>query len=184
MLQLNERVRRAPKGQREQIGQFVSHPMEAAGPVKELQSKQQQQGRGGAWAPQVRFFLRKHTGVVNDCCVDPRGRFVVTVSDDQSALVWKADSGQLLGSLTGGASARSEVRACCFNADGVLLATGSASGAVELWDANGHGEGDWPWCAFAVAVVAVVVCGCRCGAFCQCFRVRTGTAPTLSLIHI
>ena len=138
-VQLNEPVRRAPKGVREQIGQFVSHPMEAPGPIKTLGAKSP--GRdggngGGPWAPQMRFFFRKHTAGVNDCCIDPRGRFVATVSDDQSALVWSATTGQLVCSLSGGASARSEIRTCSFNPDGVLLATGSASGAIELWDAS------------------------------------------------
>ena len=45
--------------------------------------------------------------------------------------------GQLMFNLTGGASSNSEKRTCSFNPDGVLLATGSASGAIELWDTTG-----------------------------------------------
>jgi WD40 repeat protein len=89
----------------------------------------------------MRFFLRKHTAAVNDVCVDPRGRWVATVSDDESALVWDASTGQVHCSLKGGAAAVSAKRTCYFDADGNLLATGCGSGAIELWEVKRENSG-------------------------------------------
>ena len=65
-------------------------------PLKQLGRRQSKSNgkKAPAWVPQMRFVLRFHQSTVNDCCVDPRGQLVATVSDDQAALVYKAETGQ------------------------------------------------------------------------------------------
>lgn len=86
----------------------------------------------GASGAQERRF-RAHDGAARCCAYASGGSGVlVTGSDDRSARVWDAVSGECLAVLLGHTGA---VDAVALAPGGSTLATGGADGAVLLWDA-------------------------------------------------
>ena len=80
-----------------------------------------------------------HTNRVHLASFSPDGKRIVTASDDNTAIVWDAASGQELLTLR---SASGSVNRAVFTTDGMhLLATGPVSAArrsdpVQVWDAT------------------------------------------------
>lgn len=72
-----------------------------------------------------------HIKTVWQAAFSPNGRFVTTVSDDQTVRVWEAETGNTLSSLKGHKGA---VHALEISRDGTLLATEAADSTAKIWD--------------------------------------------------
>src|ERR1700761_3139051 len=77
--------------------------------------------------------LTGHTGAVNSVAFSPDGARLSTASEDKTARVWNAGTGELLHTLTGHEDA---VFAAPFSLDGSRIATVSADLTPRLWDAR------------------------------------------------
>src|ERR1700761_904436 len=77
--------------------------------------------------------LTGHTGAVNSVSFSPDGAWLSTASEDKTARVWNAATGELLHTLTGHEDA---VFAAPFSPDGSRIATVSADLTPRLWDAR------------------------------------------------
>jgi len=79
------------------------------------------------------FELKGHTGDLTGLSFSHDGKCLVTASDDNTAGIWCASTGQLLHRLT----VQSDiVLSACFNHDDSLVATGSFAGKVNVYDAK------------------------------------------------
>jgi WD40 repeat protein len=74
--------------------------------------------------------LTGHAGWLTGCAFSPDGRRLATSAEDQTAMVWDASSGEVLGVFEHPAS----VHACAWTPDGAALVTASADGELRLWD--------------------------------------------------
>src|ERR1700726_1787356 len=77
--------------------------------------------------------LTGHTGAVNSVAFSPDGGWLSTASEDKTARVWNAATGELLHTLSGHEDA---VFAAPFSPDGSKIATVSADLTPRLWDAR------------------------------------------------
>src|SRR5712672_2364480 len=77
--------------------------------------------------------LTGHTGAVNSVAFSPDGAWLSTASEDKTARVWNAATGELLHTLSGHEDA---VFAAPFSPDGSKIATVSADLTPRLWDAR------------------------------------------------
>lgn len=84
---------------------------------------------GGDGAPRE---LRGHTRQLNCANYSPNGLFVVTASDDGTARVWDAATGNELAVLRGH---RGGVTSAAFSPDGTRIVTAGVDGTVRIWDA-------------------------------------------------
>ncbi|GIW93017.1 MAG: hypothetical protein KatS3mg110_1058 [Pirellulaceae bacterium] len=98
---------------------------------------------------QVIAAFEGHTGGVNSCSFSPDGQRIVTGSDDNTAIVWDAQSGQPLLTLNGHTE---WIRCCAFSPDGRRIVAGSWDGTAIVWDAECgqplltlEGHTDWVW---------------------------------------
>src|ERR1700685_1131354 len=80
--------------------------------------------------------LAGHTGAVNSVAFSPDGARLSTASEDKTARVWNATTGDLLYTLSGHTDA---VFAAPFSPDGTKLATVSADLTPRLGAAGGGG---------------------------------------------
>ena len=71
-----------------------------------------------------------HTDRINSLAFDPRGRWLVSASDDHAVRVWDVADGRAVATLTEHAQA---VKAVALSGDGERMATAGADG-VRLWD--------------------------------------------------
>lgn len=85
-----------------------------------------------AFAKPVFLLLDHHQKGVNAVAFSPDGKTLVTGSDDSTARVWDADSGEVLLKLTGH---EGWVLSVAVNGDGVV-ATADSEGRVAIWDTN------------------------------------------------
>ena len=98
-------------------------------------------------------ILQGHTGAVNSAAFDPSGETVVTASDDKTARLWDARTGELKGVLEGHTSA---VRSAAFDPSGETVVTASDDKTARVWDAR-TGE------CRGVVVLGFAAFGVRCG---------------------
>ena len=80
----------------------------------------------------VRLTLRGHTDLVHGVAFSPDGSRLATVSDDQTAKVWDAVTGETLLTLRGHTE---PVYGVAFSPDGKRLATASGDKTAKIWDA-------------------------------------------------
>ena len=74
-----------------------------------------------------------HTDVINTAVFSPDGKKIVTASDDHSAKVWDAETGELVANLIGH---RDKVLSAFFYNDGKNVITVSADYTVKIWDVS------------------------------------------------
>ena len=79
----------------------------------------------------IALILDKHQGSVTHAAFSPDGLRIITTSEDHSALLWDAHSGQLLSSLLGHSD---QVRYAAFSTDGTRVITVSSDQTARLWD--------------------------------------------------
>lgn len=96
--------------------------------VERMVSLLSQRSFGLAAAPPLRHDQR-----VNEIGFSPDGRQVITASQDGTARVWDARSGEPMGPAL---RHEGEVRAAGFSPDGRHVLTGSADHTARLWDAR------------------------------------------------
>src|ERR1700684_4684534 len=77
--------------------------------------------------------LSRPPGAVNSVAFSPDGARLSTASEDKTARVWNAATGELLHTLSGHTDA---VFAAPFSPDGTKIATVSADLSPRLWDAR------------------------------------------------
>jgi WD40 repeat protein/serine/threonine protein kinase len=82
------------------------------------------------WVP-IRTF--KHSGLVHSAQFSPDGTRIVTASDDHTARVWDASSGQ---PLTGPLQHENRVGSAEFSLDGKRIVTSSMDKTARVWDAR------------------------------------------------
>jgi WD40 repeat protein len=105
-----------------------------------------------------------HTGDVHCVRYSPDGRLLVTASQDHTARIWDAASGQCLHELQGHTG---DVNCVAFSSDGERLATASDDGTVRIWKvADGSSErvlsgsqGKAYGAAFSLDGAVLVTCG-------------------------
>jgi hypothetical protein len=78
----------------------------------------------------LRSVHTRHAGQLNAVSWSPDGRWLATASDDHTAAVWDADSGERRVTLSGH---RSWVNDVAWSPDGLRLATSSADGTATIW---------------------------------------------------
>ncbi len=96
----------------------------------------QQAGRGQrAVQPSANLYLtlQGHTGPVNSAEFSPDGKSVLTASDDTTAKVWDAQTGELKATLSAHLNAVSSAH---FSPDSSLVVTSSADFTAKIWDAQ------------------------------------------------
>ncbi|GAA0819065.1 WD40 repeat domain-containing serine/threonine protein kinase [Streptosporangium amethystogenes subsp. fukuiense] len=79
------------------------------------------------------FTLAGHKESIQTVMFNPDGTALATGSDDGTAKLWNARTGELITTLTGH---KREVWDVVFSPDGTVLATSSLDGTVRLWNAR------------------------------------------------
>jgi WD40 repeat protein/serine/threonine protein kinase len=74
--------------------------------------------------------ILRHGKQIQKICFSPDGRFLATIADDSSALLWSA-TGKLVGQLS---LHRGTITDVAFSPEGGRLATASEDGTAILWD--------------------------------------------------
>ena len=82
--------------------------------------------------PYLRTILVGQRGAVKSAAFSPDGARIVTASDDETARVWEAASGQQVAELKGHGGS---VKSAAFSADGARIITASADGTARVWEA-------------------------------------------------
>ena len=72
-----------------------------------------------------------HSSQVSAARFGPRGRIAITGTTDGSAIVWRVDTGEMLGRLEGH---EGYVSCIDISANGALVLTGSGDKTVKVWD--------------------------------------------------
>ena len=80
----------------------------------------------------VKQVLHGHVGSINDAVFSPDGKWVVTASDDKTARVWEAATGQTVSELKGHSD---EIDSAAFSPDGKWVATASNDKTARVWEA-------------------------------------------------
>ena len=79
------------------------------------------------------YTLQGHTGWVRLAVFSPDGLRIVTASDDSTAKLWNAQTGELIHTLQGHTNA---VKSAVFSPDGSRILTISLDNAAKLWNAQ------------------------------------------------
>jgi WD40 repeat protein len=77
------------------------------------------------------FFLTGHTGGLNSASFSPDGTRIVTASNDKTARLWNATSGNLIAVMSGHTN---WVLHAVFSPDGTRIVTASADNTARLWN--------------------------------------------------
>jgi tetratricopeptide (TPR) repeat protein len=87
-------------------------------------------------------ILNDHNGGVKNAVFNARGDRIVTVSSDDSADLWDADTGSLIASLEGHTGT---VSSAAFSAEGSRLITASYDATARIWPlfSSGQKPPDW-----------------------------------------
>jgi WD40 repeat protein/tetratricopeptide (TPR) repeat protein len=99
-------------------------------PIARLKHRDKPEGARPGPAPATDYVIR-HVGLVLRAAFRPDGKAVVTASDDQTARLWDAATGQAIGRPM---EHGDNVRDVAFRPDGGVLATGSDDHTICLWD--------------------------------------------------
>jgi WD40 repeat protein len=78
-----------------------------------------------------------HEGAARSACFSPDGVLILTASDDHTARLWEAATGQELAALRGH---EGWVTGACFSPDGAQILTASYDCTARLWDATTREE--------------------------------------------
>ncbi len=78
-----------------------------------------------------------HTNAINSAAFSPDGQRIITASDDNSARIWDAQSGNEISQLTGHSSL---VLSAAFSPDGQRIITASHDNSARIWDAQSGNE--------------------------------------------
>lgn len=84
----------------------------------------------------LRLTLRGHEGPINEVAYSPDGKLIASASEDQTARIWDAATGNELLTLPH----PEPVTHLSFSPDSVRLATGARDGLVRLWDVSSGEE--------------------------------------------
>ncbi|MEB3283828.1 MAG: carboxypeptidase regulatory-like domain-containing protein [Candidatus Sericytochromatia bacterium] len=120
--------------ERWQVNGVAFHPSDS-----ELLASASGQGSGGSvkiWNARsgaVQTTLRGHEAAATDVAFSPNGRFLVSSSDDRTAIVWNWQDGSILWQLSGH---RDVVTGVAVRQDSQQIATCSADGSIKRWDVN------------------------------------------------
>ena len=74
-----------------------------------------------------------HTDLVSSVCFSSDGQRIVSGSCDDTAIIWNAETGEVLHTLTGHAD---DVLCVDFRNDGAQILTGCEDGTIKLWDST------------------------------------------------
>ena len=76
--------------------------------------------------------LRGHTSYIRSAAYSPDGKFILTASDDRTARVWNAATGQSVAELKGHTAG---VRSAAYSPDGRFIITAGSDPTVWVWNA-------------------------------------------------
>ena len=77
--------------------------------------------------------LTGHTKAVNSAAFSPDGTKIVTASEDYTARIWNAQTGECMKTLTGHTN---EVNSAAFSPDGTKIVTASWDKTAKIWNAQ------------------------------------------------
>jgi len=89
--------------------------------------------RNGVDQTLIRHTLRRHSGTVLSVAFSPDGQQLLTGSNDKTASLWDAQTGQLLRTLE---EHTEEVTSVAFSPDGKWMLIGSSDTTARLWNAQ------------------------------------------------
>ena len=109
--------------------------------MQSLNKKRTLQGedalRRALLSPPVERTLHGHSGAVYSVAYDADGKRLVTASEDGTARIWDAKTGEALIVFRGHEGA---VKDAAFSPDGQFVGTAGADGTVRIWNANTRQE--------------------------------------------
>jgi WD40 repeat protein len=82
-------------------------------------------------APVLRLALKGHTGGVNSASWSPNGKYILTAGKDNTAIIWEAESGEVVHTLSGHTGS---VLSASWSQDGSQIVTSSRDFSVCIWD--------------------------------------------------
>ena len=94
------------------------------------------EGKGDQLDVYVVHVLKGHTGFVTDAAFNPKGDYLVTISNDSTARIWDIRTGETVAILHHDGRVNSAV----FSPQGKYIATAAGDGSAHVWDAYSGAE--------------------------------------------